>query len=73
MILAQRFAKIQYLCGALRFLYYGKLRKIDLAVLHCLDMEKASIGKLLRAGVVRFLWKIECADCENALAITGEI
>ena len=62
------------LCGALRFLYYRKLRGIDLAVLHCLGEEKATIGEKLRVGVAHFLlWKFECADCENALAITGEM
>ena len=47
--------------------YYRKLRGIDLAVLHCSDIEKASIGKLLRADVVRNLF-LDCRpDDENAL------
>ena len=55
-------------------MYYRKLRGIDLAVLHCLGEEKATIGEKLRVGVAHFLlWKFECADCENALAITGEM
>ena len=36
------------------FLYYGKLRGIDLAVLHCLDTRKTTIGEQFRVGVARF-------------------
>jgi len=32
------------------FLYYRKLRELDLAVLHCLDTRKAWIGKQPPAG-----------------------
>jgi len=37
------------------FLFHRKLRKMDLAVLHCLDTSKTWIGKQLPAGVARFL------------------
>ena len=53
----------------LSFLYHRK-RKIDLAVLHCLDTSKTWIGKQLPAGVARFfiLWEIaQNRPCRFAL------
>jgi hypothetical protein len=38
------------------FLYYRKLRKINLAVLHCLNTSETWIGKQSPAGVARFLF-----------------
>lgn len=46
---------IQKLCHKCFFLNYRKLRKIDLAVLRCLNISKAWIGKQLPADVVRFI------------------
>ena len=42
------------------FLCYGKLRKIDLAVLHCLNANETWIGKQHPVGVAHFfmLWEI---------------
>jgi hypothetical protein len=40
--------------GATDFLCYRKLRKPNLAVLHCLDTSKAWTGKQSPAGVARF-------------------
>ena len=41
------------------FLNYRKLRKTDLAALHCLDESKVWIGKQLRVGVAHFFIKNE--------------
>ena len=43
----------------LLFLFPKKLRKINLAVLHCFDANETAIDKQLPADVVRFLFSVK--------------